>query len=377
VPVGAYAGFRLTLGTASLKGDHGPTALVVPDVPTRIDAPFTVTAGQPVLFWLTLDYAASIADGFRFAPLFTAAIPARPIATHAALVSNSGANTITVIDKALGQAVAVIDTCGRPGGMALDHRRRQAYVACAKDDEVQSIDVAAAQVIERTRLFPGDRPRELALTPDGLTLLTVNSGSNTLGVLDALSLTRQDRISVGSGPQSVAVEPTGRRAFVFNTLSSTISVVDLASRSVVATISTDASPLRGEFNARGDRLYVIHERSPFMTVIDPRQLTLITRARVTPGLTAIKVDPIRDLIYAAGGRDAVVEFYDPNALVPVNTMKTRAGASYMAIDGEDASLYLVSPETRSVVVGSLADRKLRAEIDVGDAPAWVVVMGEK
>ena len=38
---------------------------------------------------------------------------------------------------------------------------------------------------------------------------------------------------------------------------------------------------------------------------------------------------------------------------------------------------MVSPGTRSLIVGRLADRKVASEIDVGDGPSWVVVMGER
>ena len=63
--------------------------------------------------------------------------------------------------------------------------------------------------------------------------------------------------------------------------------------------------------------------------------------------------------------------------MPLYTMKTRAGVSHLTIDAEDNRLYMVSPDTRSLVVGRLADRKIAAEIDVGDGPFWVAVMGEK
>ena len=38
---------------------------------------------------------------------------------------------------------------------------------------------------------------------------------------------------------------------------------------------------------------------------------------------------------------------------------------------------MVSPDTRSLLVGRLADRKIISDIDVGDRPYWVAIMGEK
>jgi hypothetical protein len=72
-----------------------------------------------------------------------------------------------------------------------------------------------------------------------------------------------------------------------------------------------------------------------------------------------------------------VAFYDPNTLLPLYAMRTRAGISQMVIDVVDNRLYMVNPDARTLVVGRLADRKVVSEIDVGDGPRWVAIMGEK
>jgi len=377
LPTGSYTGFTFTVKQAALKNERGDAALVVPDAPVRLDFPFTVAQQRSSLIWLTLTYQESITGGFDFSPVFSAATPPKPIADHAGFVTNSGSNTMTVFDKSLAQAVAVVDTGAGPAGMALDQPRRRVYVACPGDDEIQSIDVTTGEIVERTRVSPGDRPRELALTPDGVTLVSVNTGSNSISFFDAVSLTRQERINVGSGPGSILVDPAGRRAFVFNTLSSSLSVIDVASRSVAATMSTESAPLRGGWNRGGDRLYVIHERSPYMTVLDPRQLSILTKARLRIGITAIAIDSVRDLVCVGGGSDTAIEFYDPNALMPLYSMRTKAGVSYLAIDAEDNSLYMVNRDTHTVAVAHLANRRVASEIDVGDGPYWVAVMGER
>jgi hypothetical protein len=58
-------------------------------------------------------------------------------------------------------------------------------------------------------------------------------------------------------------------------------------------------------------------------------------------------------------------------------MRAKAGISHLVIDVADSRLYMVNPDTRTLFVGRLADRKVISEIDVGDGPRWVAVMGEK
>lgn len=376
LPTGSYTGFAFTFGETTSRDQPVRSSAARPATPVTLDFTFTVAQRQAPVVWLTLAYRAGDAGQPGLTPTFTAYTPSRPVADHLGFVANSGSNTITVFDKNLAQVVAVIDGCGDAAGIVLDEPRRRMYVACSADDEIQAIDIATGELIERSRLSPGDRPRELALTRDGKILASVNAGSNSVSLFDTTSLTRQERITVGGGPASILMDGAGRRAFVFNTLSSSLSVIDIATRSVVATVSTESSPLRGRFNRRGDRLYVIHERSPYMTVLDPQQLSVVTRARLRVGITAIAIDSVRDLI-CVGGRDAGVDFFDPNALMPLYSMRTKAGVSYLAIDADNNSLYMSSPDTQSVLVARLASRQVVSEIDVGDGPSWIAVMGEK
>jgi DNA-binding beta-propeller fold protein YncE len=377
LPAGRYVGFDLVVARAALKSDPGDVALAVPAAPVRLDVPFSVAADRTPLFWLTLDYEASVTQESRFSPVFSVLAPQRPLADHAGFVTNSGSNNITVFDKRLAQAVAVIDTCAGPAGLALDQRRRRVYVACSRDDEIRSVDAVAGEVIQRVQLSPGDQPRELGLTADGATLISVNPGSNSITFFDAVSLTRQERVDVGGGPGSILIDPSGRRAFVFNTQSSSLSIVDVTRQSLVTTLSLDAPPLRGQFNALGTRLYVIHDRSPYLTVIDATQLSVVTRARVGAPVTAIAVDRVRGLICLGGGSNRTIDYYDPNALLPLFSMPAKPGISQFLIDPTDNRLYMVNPATRSVLVGGLSDRKLVSEIDVGDGAYWVAVMGER
>lgn len=377
IPFGGYTGLSIRIVRARLRTEHGDVALPVPDTPVKVDGAFVVGREQSPLLWLAFTYEGSVSDGYGFQPLLTLVVPPSPNPGRAGFVTSTGSNTVTVVDKHLAQAVALVDTCAGPAGMALDQHERRLYVACSRDDEVQVIDVTAASVVERARLSPGDAPRELALTPDGSTLLSANPDSNSVTLFHASPLTPVERIRVGNGPASLAIDPAGRVAFVFNTLSSSISVLDIARRTVVATISTDAAPLRGLFDARGARLYVVHERSPFLTVLDPVRLAPVTRVRVKSGVTAIRADVRRNVLYLGGPHDAMVDFYDPTTLLQVDSMNTRVGVRYLTMDAEANNLYLVSSETASVLVGSLAERKVVAEIDVGDDPYWVAVMGEK
>jgi YVTN family beta-propeller protein len=378
LPPGAYVGISFRIKKAILKVEDGEADLLVPDVPVRTDFSFAVARKRAYVVSLTFNYGESISRGISFSPVFSAFIPAKPITSLAGYVTNTGSNNITVFDKRLDQVVGVIATGRGPAGMALDQRLRRVYVALSGEDAVEVIDVTGGESLNRVRLSQGDRPQEIALTPDGKFLLTVNAGSNTVSFIDSLSFFELGRINVGNGPHSILIDPnTGRRAYVFNTLSGTISVLDIPNRGIVATLSTDPGPVRGHFNRRGDRLYVIHELTNYLTVLDPSSLSTRRRFQVMIGMNSIKVDNRTDLVFLGRKNDIIVEVYDPLSFVPVDIIRTGGTIAYMTIDSEENNLYLVNEDKKSLLVNNLVGKKMVYEIDVGEGPYWVVVMGER
>ncbi len=381
LPPGAYTGlsFKVKEAIVKVEDEEGESeaALLVPEEPIRANFSFDVARKKGLVLSLIFKYYESIQDRINFAPAFSVFVPSKPPNTLIGYITNSGSNNVLVFDRKKMQIVGVIPTGRGPAGMALDQRRQQAYVSLPDDDVIEVIDVTAGDIINRIRLNSGDRPRELALTPDGRTLLTVNGGSNTVSFLDASSLFEGGRINVGNGPTSLLIDQTGRRAFVFNTLSSTISVVDIPNRGIVTTISVDPAPLRGQFNRRGNRLYVIHELSSNLTVIDPASFSVQRRFRVRIGMNSIKVDHRTDLVYLGRKTDAMVEVYEPFSFFPIDSVNTGTGVVYMTIDRNENNLYLVNAQRKRVLISNLVSKKIVSELDVGEAPYWVTMIGEQ
>jgi YVTN family beta-propeller protein len=377
LPPGEYAGFSFRIADASLANDAGGSALLVPEAPTKIEFAFSVVREKGYVLSLLLRYGESVDSGYRFSPAFAIFMPDKPPVNRMGLVSNSQSNDIAVFDKKSLQVVDMIATGKGPSGMALDQRTRRAYVAITGEDGVDVIDLQSGNISDKIRLYQGDEPREVALTPDGRILLSANAGSNTVSIIDTDSRAEVTRVQVGSGPRSVTIEQTGRRAFVFNNLSNTISVLDIPGRVVITTIAVDPGPVRGQFNRQGDRLYVIHELSPYILTVNPQTLSVLTRIPVRSGMGSIKVDPGTDLVYLGRLRDFVVGLHEPVAFAPVGYVDTGASIAHMAVDGDDGNLFLVNANEGRVLAASLISRRIIREIDVGAGPYWVIVMGER
>jgi len=376
LPPGRYKGFTFKVKNASLKGEEGEAALLLPEEPALLNFAFEVGTAKALLVSLTFKYEESL-KGIRFSPVFSAAIPGRPLVGLTGYVTNYGSNTITVFDKKTGQAVDMIQTGQGPAGIVIDQQRRKAYVVLSGDDAIEVIDMAAGTTVNRIRLNPGDAPRDLALTPDGKILISANTGSDTVSMIDPASLLEFARISLLNRPGSVMIDRSGRKAYIFNTLSNNVSVLDITGRVVTTTFATDAAPLRGDFNRKGDRLIIFHGWSPHLLVVDPLSLSLAKRVYAGIGIGWVKVDTITDDLYVGMKQDRNVEIYDPFSFIPSGRLATDGGVSHMAIDGEENNLYLIHTENRIMQIINLVSRNVVGEIDLDDNPYWVTLVGER
>lgn len=377
VPPGDYTGLAVHVSRATLAGEAGPADLVVPAEPARADLSFAAGRGAAVVVALELRYPPSLERTFRFAPAFAAAIPDRVVPDAAALCANAGMASVTVLDRRAHRISAVVPTAGSPRAVVLDRAARRAYVAVAGAAEVEALDLASGASLGVARLSPGDEPADVALTPDGRTLVVADEGSGVVSFVDPASLAEVKRVPAGDAPSAVLLDREGRRAYVLSRRSATLTVLDVANRAVVTTVATDPEPLRAALDAAGRRLYVVAAGSPYMTVLSVPDLAPAGRVFVGLGASGVLVDSRTDLVYVARADERQLQVFDPYSLAPVTFVDVPAPVGFMAIDDAENALWAVMPEARALAVVDLTTRALLATLDVGDAPAALALTGAR
>ena len=369
LPPGRYDGFAIHIARASLAGDDGPSALLVPKEPALAPLPWSAERGGARVVSLSLRYPASVEQTFRFEPSFAAAVPERPVPDAAALCSNAGSASVTVADRRTRRVAAVLPTSGSPRGLAIERTGRRVYVAVADDDDVQVFEPAFATT--------SVRPADVALTPDGRTLVVANAGSNTASFVDVATLAEVQRVPTGEAPSTLLLDRAGRRAFVLDRRANAITVLDVANHAVVGSTATDAEPLRAALDAAGRRLYVVHAGSPYMTVLSLPELAPAGRVFVGLGASTVLVDSRTDLVYVGRSDERRLQVFDPFSLAPVSFVDVPAPVGFMVIDDAENALWALLPEARAIAVLDLTTRETLAVIDVGDAPAAIALTGAR
>lgn len=376
LPEGSYRGISIRLSHASLRTAEGEAELAVPEGPVVVEQGFTVFRKKAIALSLGFHPPESAPEGLTFTPGFSLVPYGRQVANLLGFVSNPGANLLTVFNKSSMHAVGAIATGMGPASLALDQGRDRLYAALEGENSVLVVDVFTGEAVDRVALRAGDKPLELALTPDGRTLVTANNGSNTASIIDTETRYEVERVEVGEGPVSVAVDPRGLRAYVLNSISGTLSVIDLSRRELAATVAVDESPLRGAFSREGDRLYIISSYSPDLLVLDSSTLAVEGRIFAGTGAISLKVDTRTSLIYV--GKDSgEITIIDPVSLMFVDSFDAGGGAVHITIDGEEDTLLVLLSDAGTLRKFSLVGHKLAGELRVEKGASSVVVMGER
>jgi len=105
-------------------------------------------------------------------------------------------------------------------------------------------------------------------------------------------------------------------------------------------------------------------------------MAILSRSFIGIGARSIKVDPVTNLIYVGRNIGPDIDIYDPFTLVAGDFIRAGGGVSSMTIDNQENNLCFLIPDKRILRIINLTSRRIISEIDVGEDPYWVTVMGE-
>jgi hypothetical protein len=255
----------------------------------------------------------------------------------------------------VGQVVQTIPFPGLTGGVAMSPDGRTAYISGVKDSShtgeqvdptTPGLDGDVIHVLRydaKTGLatragliavpppggappvqdFPPDNsvhrswPRDIAVSPNGRTLLVALNLADTAALID--TATGNVRyVSVGHYPYGAGITDDGRYGLVSSETAGTVSVIDLAAGSVVKTIQVAPGLAHSEsisVDPKSHFAFVGNANQDTITVIDTKKLEVARTLSVgrSQGIgtspTFVRVTPDGcDLLSADSGEDAVAVF---------------------------------------------------------------------
>lgn len=307
-------------------------------------------------------------------PSDSPAQPALPCPTKA-YVSNSGSDSVSVIDTSSHRVIATIPTDKAPVNPTFTPDRRQVYVANSQASTLTVIDVATDK--PTTMPAGGERPSGLAFSPDGQTLFVSLIGQDYVSPGAVLSITLATGqpsmpLRMGADPERIALTPAGDRLYVNNLLDGTMAVLDTASFKIITTLMLGDLPFNPLMSPDGSVVYVGVMSASHIAVIDTKtnQITRTIPADSPNGLTFSKDYQSLIVSNALSGTVQQVSL-TANAVLKTQTVGGLPGNIALLPDGKHA--YMVRPDGTTVEVLDADSLMIVDTITVGTGPSVVTI----
>jgi YVTN family beta-propeller protein len=136
--------------------------------------------------------------------------------------------------------------------------------------------VPTKESLPRTGITPRFSSSSIAITPDGSFLVVVNPDSNSISLVDAITLTLIREMPVGVDPRSVTTSLDGARAYVTNQGSDSLSVVDLIAQDIIAEIPIGDRPVGVAFSPNGEFLAISEFGADQVRMLDPMDFSTLS-----------------------------------------------------------------------------------------------------
>jgi YVTN family beta-propeller protein/VCBS repeat-containing protein len=271
-------------------------------------------------------------------------------------VTNGAENTVTVLSHTGATIDTTIGVGSAPTGLAFG-ADGSVFVANAGDGTISVIN-ATTNTLDRT-ITIGGTPIGIAAGADGRIYVTDFTG-NAIKVIDP---TRGDALTTidkaGANPFGIAVSSAGT-VYVTHPLNNTVSVLTLAAGNYTSrTVAVGTSPTAIALGTNGS-IYVTDTGAGTVTVIDPHTFTTASIATGT-NPNSITVGPDGNLYVTNGGSDSLSIVNSQNGSVtsvsvgvdPHTVTVDTHGNLSVASNYDDTVSVINHPTTGAVVTGTV------------------------
>jgi len=219
-------------------------------------------------------------------------------------VGNAGSSSVTIIDPQAEQAIATIGVGNAPRGLALSPDNGRLYVAASGSNRIDVVDTIRKRFEGSVALE--DAPFGLALGQQGTQLWVTHPTTGVVTVHPTRALgAGYSIIPVMSQPFGIVASPDGALVYVANFGSNSVSVVDTLSLEVVATVFVDSGPFALALSPDGATLYVSTNQNT-VSVVDTATRTKTGSIPVGNHPQGVSVTPDGATLYVANQLDGTV-----------------------------------------------------------------------
>ncbi|MGC2572467.1 MAG: beta-propeller fold lactonase family protein, partial [Candidatus Nitrosopolaris sp.] len=221
----------------------------------------------------------------------------------------------------------------------------------------------------------GDEPSHVYISPSTNIGYVVNSGSNTVSVIDGKTNKVISNITVGNWPYALSGNPSSNRVYVANLYDNTVSVIDGKTNSVIASITVGNNPFAVSVNPSTNRVYAVNAEDSTVSVIDGKTNSVI--ATIPLGKStyseSVSVNPSTNRVYVANSHDNTVSVIDGKTNKVIATIPAGKGPFRISVNPSTNRIYVVNKPSNAVSVIDGKTNSVIATIPAGKGPDGISV----
>jgi YVTN family beta-propeller protein len=272
--------------------------------------------------------------------------------TTFAYLTNTIANTVSVIDTASHAVVITVPVGLSPDGLAIRPDGAFAYVANSGSNTVSVIKTINNRVVATIPV--GITPRIIAIRPDGAFAYVANFGSHSVSVINTATNSVLATVPVGGGQfiiRSLTLTPDGASAYVLadNPASvGSVFIIDTTTNTVVTTIPLGVTPSDLAITPNGAFVYVAGRSTPFegaVYVISTQTQTVVNIIEGIPDRFAITPNSAFVYVLSSGSGDG-----QSSGGVSVIDTTSNTVVKVIGLSGGTPSDIVMSPDGAFVLV---------------------------
>ncbi len=198
----------------------------------------------------------------------------RPGARQLYVVSEAGKVSVTAFPNL--KILTTLDVGRSAKDLAFSPDGRSAYVLDPADQQLIFLDwegVPGSSPEARiprvtTRLRLEGTPSDLALSPDGKTLVVAEASPDSITFIDAVTHAILGSTGVGKSPGPMAILPDNSKVFVADTGEEKVSVATLPGRKLLSHIEIGVRPAALLLKPDGGEIFILGESSSTLVIVD-------------------------------------------------------------------------------------------------------------
>lgn len=368
IPPGRFLSLRMLFNRVTA---YAQAARIQPSAPEQgITIPIDLSAlpGQTVPVFLLWNPGLDAIESKAYLPFIKAQEVSRVPPASLAIVSNTGSDYLTCIDRFRMKVVNVLPARRRPTDMIYASSRQEFYVANSASDDISVLDIHTGKVKRTLGLRGGDEPSRLALSTDQRRLYVLNGASNSVSIINLLSHQEEGRIQLEAAPSSLAVDGQNDAVYVTSRDSDQLSAIDPGSMSVTSLLRFGSSLDELALNRKDRRLYVVKTAQRQISIVDLARNAVIGDIKLCAPATGFAYHPISRTLFAAIRECSLIAILKPDENLELGSINLPHAPGRISLDPESKNLFVTFPAQGKVALYNANSWKRQVILDVGKQP---------